>query len=71
MNGTWYHLDSTWDDPVGEKELVSHAYFNVSDEVLRRDHSWNEEKYEDCPDMSWNYYYREHIFFERGSAMSD
>ena len=71
VNGTWYHLDSTWDDPVGEKELVSHAYFNVSDEVLRRDHSWNEEKYEVCPDMSWNYFFREHTFFDRGSAMSE
>ena len=71
LNGTWYHLDSTWDDPVGEKEIVSHAYFNMSDELMERDHTWNKEKYEQGPDMSWNYYVRNKCYFEDSNSLSD
>ena len=69
VNGTWYNLDATWDDPVGETPIVSHAYFNLSDELMRRDHTWAEEKYETCPDMSWNYFYRNQTYFERSSDL--
>ncbi len=69
VNGTWYHLDTTWDDPVGGGDVLSHAYFNLSDERMRRDHSWKQEKYEECPDMNWNYFYREHAYFERSTDM--
>ena len=71
LNGTWYHLDATWDDPVGDKEIVSHAYFNLSDEMMERDHVWNKEKYESCPDMGWNYYYRKQIYFENARDMDE
>ena len=64
VNGTWYHLDATWDDPVGEQQIVSHAYFNMSDELMARDHIWDQERYEECPDMSWNYFRRERAYFE-------
>ena len=69
VNGTWYHLDTTWDDPVGDQELVSHAYFNLSDAMMSRDHTWNKENYDICPDMSWNYFYREHRYFEASSDL--
>ncbi len=64
LNGTWYHLDATWDDPVGEKDVLSHAYFNMSDELMERDHTWNHDKYESCPDMSWNYFVRSKKYFQ-------
>ena len=69
INGTWYHLDSTWDDPVGDYELVSHAYFNMSDELMARDHIWDREKYDACPDMQWNYFRREHAYFENSTDL--
>lgn len=69
VNGTWYHLDATWDDPAGDFEVVSHAYFNMSDELMARDHSWNNEKYNICPDMQWNYFYRERAYFESSSDL--
>ena len=64
VNGTWYHLDATWDDPMGDEEIVSHAYFNMSDDLMARDHIWDKEKYDSCPDMSWNYFHRENAYFE-------
>lgn len=47
LDGEYYHLDSTWDDPVtsdGSNKLV-HSYFNVTDEQISRDHRWIREDY--------------------------
>ena len=35
INGKWYHVDTTWDDPVPNKEgRCSHDYFLLSDETI-------------------------------------
>ena len=49
---------------MGEKDVLSHAYFNMSDELMERDHTWNHDKYESCPDMSWNYFVRSKKYFQ-------
>lgn len=36
INGNWYHLDVTWD---GGNNLQRHNYFNVTDEIIRKDHT--------------------------------
>lgn len=65
LNGVWYHVDVTWDDPVdtsgtGENTFdgyVSHAYFNVSDDILAQDgHSWERSNYPTANSMAMNYY---------------
>lgn len=40
IDGAYYHLDPTWDDPVGHTsfDFISYAYFNLTDEEIRRDH---------------------------------
>lgn len=42
LDGKWYHLDLTWDDPVGAapEAGISYKYYLKSDEELRRDHAW-------------------------------
>lgn len=41
VEGQWFHLDLTWDDPIGQSEdHVSYKYYLVSDAKLREDHSW-------------------------------
>jgi len=41
LDGKWFHLDLTWDDPIGQTEgNVSYKYYLVSDEKLKEDHSW-------------------------------
>lgn len=40
LNGRWYHVDATWDDPVmsdGSSSL-RHDYFLISDKSIRKDH---------------------------------
>ena len=42
LDGKWYHVDCTWDDP-GEGGFENHKYFCVSDETLSADHFWNKD----------------------------
>ncbi|MCY6355961.1 transglutaminase domain-containing protein [Clostridium sp. ZS2-4] len=50
IEGEYYHLDATWDDPVTYtgRNVITHNYFNVNDEKMSRDHVWNLEKYPKC-----------------------
>lgn len=48
IDGEWYHVDCTWDDPVGAISGENHAYFCISDEMMALDHSWNEALYPAC-----------------------
>lgn len=43
MNGQWYHVDVTWDDPVMSdgSQMLRHKYFLLSDSAIRLDHSIN------------------------------
>jgi hypothetical protein len=49
INGAYYNLDTTWDDPVPNKAgYVRYNYFNISDETLSKDHNWEKGKYPSC-----------------------
>ncbi len=39
VDGKWYHVDVTWDDPVGSQPVLRHDYFCVSTATIRKDHS--------------------------------
>ncbi len=42
IDGEWYHVDCTWDDPgTGGEE--HHGYFCVPDAVMEKDHAWKHE----------------------------
>ena len=48
LDGHWFHVDVTWDDPVGsggmpDDDLISRKYFLLSDAGIRRveHHSWS------------------------------
>lgn len=40
IDGQWYNVDVTWDDPVSTKPVLRYDYFLVSDSVLAQDHNW-------------------------------
>lgn len=57
INNQWYHVDATWNDPVPDMVgVVTHAYFNVPDDILSDTHTWDKEMYETCTSMDGNYY---------------
>lgn len=57
LDGETYHVDTTWDDPIGDQGGIrSYAYFNVTDEVLEKDHIWLRNNYERCDATYYNYF---------------
>lgn len=49
VNGKWYQIDVTWDDPVPDtKGYVRYDYFLISDKVMSKDHKWNKSLYPKC-----------------------
>ena len=57
LNGDWYHLDATWDDPLPDMgELSTHAYFNVTDNYISGSHTWDTTKYPKADSQKFNYY---------------
>ncbi|MCQ2479538.1 MAG: hypothetical protein MJ120_02770 [Clostridia bacterium] len=63
IDGRFYHLDTTWDDPVKSGSSVSHIYFNLSDEEIRKDHSDFETTFE-CNSTAANYFNAKHCVFD-------
>ncbi len=50
LNGNWYHVDTTWDDPTmasGEQQL-RYNYFLITDEQISADHVWKRWDYPEC-----------------------
>lgn len=46
IDNNWYHLDTTWDDPISEKDILSHNYFLITtdeDSKLEQAHTFNKE----------------------------
>lgn len=46
LDGEWYQVDVTWDDPVNSTtDYIQHFYFNITAEDMAIDHSWDESNY--------------------------
>ena len=46
VNNEWYHLDTTWNDPIPNQPGNGRLdYFLVSDATLRADHTWESARY--------------------------
>ncbi|MCH3964378.1 MAG: Ig-like domain-containing protein [Clostridium sp.] len=57
IQGEYYQLDATWDDPVSYNgsNVLAHSYFNVTDSRLSRDHRWDRSQYPACDSQDYNY----------------
>lgn len=71
IDGEWYHLDVTWDDPVtNEGGLKMHSYFNMNDEMISKNHS--DFSYNPgCTATVGNYYNRKNLTFESYSSANE
>lgn len=64
LDGTWYHLDATWDDPAPNQDgVVIHPYFNVTDDIILENHKWEQEDYPKAVGMDNNYYQKQNQYF--------
>ncbi|MBD3921345.1 S-layer homology domain-containing protein [Paenibacillus sp. PR3] len=57
IDGDYYNLDVTWDDPVPNVEgRTVYAYFNVTDEQLAKNHKWEMGDFPSATATAANYY---------------
>ena len=73
IDGAYYHLDPTWDDPVGQTgfDFISYAYYNLTDEEIRRDHEIDAESgypLPACTDTAAHYYRSRGLVYTSYSA---
>ena len=52
LDGNWYHLDLTWDDPISDININRDTYFLITTEVLEKlndgTHEFNKEIYKEA-----------------------
>lgn len=57
LDGEWYCVDVTWDDPVGSttsRGYMAHLYFNVTSEFMRdTNHYWDAEGVPEASSTRW------------------
>ncbi|MEG0471568.1 MAG: transglutaminase domain-containing protein [Solibacillus sp.] len=46
VDDNWYHVDPTWNDPIGNKnDEVRYKYFMLTDKQISKTHFWEKEEY--------------------------
>jgi len=45
LEGAWYQVDVTWDDPINGNAHIDHTYFNITDSDMAKDHTWVASNY--------------------------
>lgn len=59
LGNEYYHLDVTWNDPVNwyyyGGDILSYDYFNITDEQMAKDHTWNKSLYPECNGVLYRY----------------
>lgn len=64
IGGAYYHVDATWDDLDAEEiHHISHAYFNVTDEMIAADHEDIVPAAIACTSTAANYFVRSGLYF--------
>lgn len=66
-NEDWYHIDTTWDNPIirdlGNNGFPSHRYFLICDFHMARNHRWQNNIYPKSGTRHATYFKQRHIFF--------
>jgi hypothetical protein len=57
IQGQWYMLDITWDDPTskGGTDTLRYDYFNLTSGALSQDHTWVHGDFPNCTATAMNY----------------
>ncbi|MEI0738920.1 hypothetical protein VQ056_23700 [Paenibacillus sp. JTLBN-2024] len=44
LDGKWYHLDTTWDDPAPDRKgEIGFGYYLRTDAQMKKDHAWTKK----------------------------
>lgn len=53
VNGSWYNIDVTWDDPASSRPNLIYDYFLISDAAIARDHVQDANPYWPAAPVNW------------------
>lgn len=58
IDGDYYHLDITWDDPISStgENILRYDYFNLTDKEMSKDHRWEPVANISCTSDKYNYF---------------
>lgn len=66
IDGQYYHVDTTWDDPVPNKPgSVQYNYFLKNDKQLKVDHQWDETAYPIANSSKYSYFHNMNTMVEK------
>ncbi len=68
INDKNYFVDVTWDDPVGDGNIVKHTYFNLTTADILLNHSDIEQNIPFITDNEYNYFIYENCYSNTGSG---
>ncbi len=67
VDGQWYHLDTTWNDPVPDRGTgIRYDYFLLSDRDMRVDHSWEATAYPKAQSSTYSFMHVVQDSYEQG-----
>ena len=72
LDGEYYHVDVTSDDPIPDKEgRLMYNFFNLTDEEISKTHTWNREDYPKCTATKYNYYVYNNLIITSYEQLED
>ncbi len=63
IDGNYYHIDATWDDPMDASVEKRYSYFNITDKEITKTHEPEERFLGLCTQDDENYYVKNGISF--------
>lgn len=62
LDGNWYHIDVTFDDPVPDGgDIIRHKYFLTTDDLIGTNHTWIKSDYEPATKTDYYYFVKENL----------
>jgi len=72
LDGEYYHVDVTSDDPVPDKKgRILYGFLNLTDEEIAKTHQWNRDDYPKCTATKYNYYAYNNLIIETPEQMQN
>lgn len=73
LDGDWYHLDVTFDDPVmgSGENILTYNYFNLTDSEIGKISIWEKSDYPVCNSVKYGYYYRNNLIANNLEEFTD
>ncbi len=70
LDGEYYHVDVTSDDPIPDKKnRILYGFFNLTDNEIAKTHKWNRDDFPKCTASKYNYYVYNNLIVETPEQM--